>query len=162
MRAVLILISIKRPQICKIYFHYECMMMLLDQSMPRDIGIDTVSYILLLVTGINFFSFYYDFWVCLFTACIQRILFALIRSQIFMEDLDFKAVIDTLISFVWILVTLSICHITISAAGFLFVEAEILRKGDEELLDSLDVGLIIVDKDDNNEVIFLNESAKKF
>ena len=79
-----------------------------------------------------------------------------------MEHFNFKAVIDISISFVWILLTLSICHITISTAGFLFVEAEILRKGDEELLDSLDVGLIIVDKDDNNEVIFLNESAKKF
>ena len=29
-RVILIIISIKRPQICKVYFHYECVMMLLD------------------------------------------------------------------------------------------------------------------------------------
>ena len=53
-------------------------------------------------------------------------------------------------------------HLVISAAGFLYVEAEILRKGNEELLDSLDEGLIIVEKEKIEDVIFLNKSAKKF
>ena len=29
-RLILVIISIKKPQICKAYFHYECVMMLLD------------------------------------------------------------------------------------------------------------------------------------
>ena len=57
---------------------------------------------------------------------------------------------------------MSMSHLVISAAGILYVEAEILRQGNEELLDSLDVGLMIVEKENIEDVIFLNKSAKLF
>ena len=80
MRIFLIIASIKQPKICKIYFHYECVMMLLDLSMPRDINLNTVNYILLLVNGLNFCALCYNFWVSLITACMQRIVFVIIRN----------------------------------------------------------------------------------
>ena len=45
----------------------------------------------------------------------------------------------------------------ITAAGFLFTDAEILRRGNEDLLNNLEEGLIILEED--NAVVFQNTAA---
>ena len=54
-------------------------------------------------------------------------------------------------------------HIIVTSAGYLFVEAEILRQGNQGLLDGLEEGLIILenDKDKQYSTLFLNESVKQ-
>ena len=76
-----------------------------------------------------------------------------------MEPIEVNTAIDSFFSIFWLFATLIICHFVISSAGFLFVEAEILRQGNEELLNSLDEGLVIVDQNDYDDVVFLNKSA---
>ena len=51
-------------------------------------------------------------------------------------------------------------HVIITAAGMLFVDAEVLRLGNDALLNDLDEGVIIVDEA-TNEVTFLNRAAKE-
>jgi len=46
---------------------------------------------------------------------------------------------------VWLLVVLLFAHVTITAAGFLFADAEIMRCGNDQLLDDLEEGLIITE-----------------
>ena len=43
----------------------------------------------------------------------------------------------------WLLIAGFIAHIVVTAAGFLFTEAEILR---DQLLNQMDEGLIIIDE----------------
>ena len=62
-----------------------------------------------------------------------------------MEPLDANLIVETLFAFFWLFTTLTICHFVITSAGFLFIEAEILREGNEDLLNNLDEGLVIVD-----------------
>ena len=65
-------------------------------------------------------------------------------------------------------------HGTITAIGFVYVRAEILSMGNEQILNSLEEGLIITDElhEDKNdegggagsradEVIFMNQAARK-
>ena len=60
----------------------------------------------------------------------------------------------------WTSLTLVIAYIIITSAGLLFVEAEILRYGNEHILDSLQEGVIIM-SEDNSEVHYLNRAARK-
>ena len=52
-------------------------------------------------------------------------------------------------------------HIVINVVGLLFVEAEILRAGDAQLLNDLKEGVIIMDQE-SGLVLFVNKAAKKF
>ena len=52
-------------------------------------------------------------------------------------------------------------HIVINIVGLLFVKAEILRAGDEQLLNDLKEGVIIMDEE-SGLVLFVNKAAKKF
>ena len=76
-----------------------------------------------------------------------------------MEPIEGQTIFDTVFNLCWLAATLAICHFVIASAGFLFIEADILRQGNEELLNSLDQGLVIVDKDDYDNVVFLNKAA---
>ena len=54
-------------------------------------------------------------------------------------------------------------HGVISAAGFLFANAEMVRKEDTQMLDDLDEGLLIYEMDDENgdQLLFQNQAALK-
>ena len=43
----------------------------------------------------------------------------------------------------------------------IYVEAEILRTGNEELLNNLEEGVVILDNE-NEEILFVNSAAKQF
>ena len=47
----------------------------------------------------------------------------------------------------------------ISKMGFIFVEAEIMRAGNEQFLNNLEEGIVILDEDEG-EVLFQNETAQ--
>ena len=52
-------------------------------------------------------------------------------------------ILPIFISMAWHSFNLWICHICITKVGMIFVEAEILRQGNEELLNNLEEGVII-------------------
>ena len=60
----------------------------------------------------------------------------------------------------WITLSSLLAHIVITMAGLLFVEAEILRCSNENILDSLQEGVIIL-SEDKNEMHYLNRAARK-
>ena len=74
----------------------------------------------------------------------------------FTGDVIFQCVINVGLQafFVWI------CHICIVKVGMIFVEAEILRTGNEQLLDDLEEG-VIIQKDETNEILFMNKAIQK-
>ena len=53
-----------------------------------------------------------------------------------------------------------VAHLLITKMGMIFVEIEILRQGNEELLNGLDEG-VVIQHEDTQEIIFLNSAAKK-
>ena len=52
-----------------------------------------------------------------------------------------------------------ICHIVSTKIGFTYVDLEILREGNEQLLDNLEEGVMILEENTLN-LFFMNEAAK--
>ena len=70
-----------------------------------------------------------------------------------------EAVIKTFFNMLWITSSSLLAHLVITSAGLLFVEAEILRRGNENVLDSLQEGVIIL-SEDSKEMHYLNKAAR--
>lgn len=58
-----------------------------------------------------------------------------------------------------ILLAFTFMHIIVTKVGMIFVEAEVLREGNEKLLDNLDEGVIITDET-SQVVLFQNKTAR--
>ena len=58
----------------------------------------------------------------------------------------------------WHILTMFCVHWIITKVGFLFIEAEVLRKGNEQLLDGLEEGVIIVEEQ-SKDILFYNTAA---
>ena len=158
-RIVLLAISYKKPRVCRMYFFYELMMMMIDQCLPRDINLETLNFLLLLLTTLNFFSMAYDYWPNLVACSISQVIFTAIRASVYNDELNGDAVLGCFFNILWsVLVTLC-AHVVITSAGLLFVEAEILRQGNDSILDGLKEGVIIL-SEDTSEIHYWNRAAK--
>lgn len=49
-------------------------------------------------------------------------------------------------------------HLVLTKFGFLFIDAEVLRSGNAQLLDNLEEGIIILDET-SKEIMFYNNAA---
>ena len=51
-------------------------------------------------------------------------------------------------------------HLCISQVGLYYVQSEILRIGNEQLLDNLEEG-VVIQNEENLDIIFINQAAKQ-
>ena len=56
------LVSIKKVEVCKVYFYYEVLLVVLDQCLPKDINAETANFILMIMQILNFLLHYFDWW----------------------------------------------------------------------------------------------------
>ena len=78
-----------------------------------------------------------------------------VRAVTYKEALDGARIIYLIISMIYMSICLLICHLIITKVGMIFVNAEILSTGNEQLLNNLEEGLMILDEG-TQEVIFIN------
>ena len=111
--------------------------------LPFDINLATATLIRVLVTLVNFQSDYFHFWPSLVCILLQFPFMAIMNAEFnnLPRDQGFysKIVSDMIVQAVLIW----ICHLFITKAGMIFVEVEVLRDGNEQLLNNLEEGLII-------------------
>ena len=86
-------------------------------------------------------------------------IFTAIRRTVYDDDINGGAVLGCFFNILWNSITLLCAHVVITSAGLLFVEAEMLRCGNDHILDSLQEGVIIM-SEDSNEVHYLNRAAR--
>ena len=58
----------------------------------------------------------------------------------------------------WHVLNLFFIHWVITKVGFLFIDSEVLRKGNDQLLDSLEEGVVILDQS-SNDILYYNAAA---
>ena len=91
---------------------------------------------------------------------MTQVCFTVITLHLYKFDVSLEeAVIKTFFNMLWITLSSLLAHIVITMAGLLFVEAEILRCSNENILDSLQEGVIIL-SEDKNEMHYLNRAAR--
>ena len=83
------------------------------------------------------------------------------RAVFYAEPLDGKLIFATFSGMIMLTINLLVFHLIITKVGMIYVEAEILRTGNEELLNNLEEGVVILDNE-NEEILFVNSAAKQF
>ena len=61
-RVLLVLISLKRPQVCKVFFNYDLVLLLVNECLVKEVGSEAENYIMLLLYFIFVFTTHLDFW----------------------------------------------------------------------------------------------------
>ena len=64
-----------------------------------------------------------------------------------------------LINMLCLIMFLLICHLVITKTGFIYVESEILREGNHQLLNNLEEGVMIFEEH-SLKLVFKNEAAR--
>ena len=159
-RLFLILVSMKKLAVCKMYIYYQIVYLILEECLPRDFG-EMQLKVLMNQTVLDFSLLYFNFWPsCIGVLCIQIFQVAA-RTFIYDKDVTSSVIAEGIGGIVFQFSNLLAMHIVINIVGLLFVKAEILRAGDEQLLNDLKEGVIIMDEE-SGLVLFVNKAAKKF
>ena len=68
------------------------------------------------------------------------------RSLVLRQDIDGGRILLLIVSMIYMTICLFICHLIITKVGMIFVNAEILSTGNEQLLNNLEEGIMILDE----------------
>ena len=79
----------------------------------------------------------------------------LIRKYIYEAPIDTGVVVGLITAMIFTALVITLMHILFNKMGLLFVKSEILRRGNDQLLNDLQEGVIIL-KEDTKKVLFVN------
>ena len=145
-RVLLLLVSFKWPKVCKLYLAFDVTTLVVDQGLVRSNDYDTENYIMLLSYFAHYFTMSYDVLSSFIITLISQVAFQALQMILYAQT--FKLFLANLIvNQLLLLFGIFGVQICITWAGFMFADAEILRNGNEELLDGLEEGLIILEED---------------
>ena len=83
-----------------------------------------------------------------------------VRKFIYEAPIDFDMVVGLITAMIFTAFVITLIHILINKMGLLFVDSEILRTGNDQLLNDLEEGVIILNED-SKKVLFVNQAATK-
>ena len=64
------------------------------------------------------------------------------------------------ITLIWQSINLLIIHLVVTKWGLIYIDSELLREGNQQLLDNLEEGVIILDET-NLDILFKNKAATR-
>ena len=115
--------------------------------MPMDdSGLLGHSLILTLRTAIGLMFFDFNMWYSMISVVISRVIFMIIRITIFDDSLKENLSLFTGVTLFLFLISM-LSNFQSRYAGYLYVEQALQRKEGDRILDSLDTGIIILDKE---------------
>lgn len=158
-RALLLIVSIKKPQICKCYLMYELAVLLASQCSIQTLLADdpTASKINVLMVFILFNALYYNYALSMAMILPYLVVYHVVRNSMYGQAEAGKIVGQSVLSCAWIIVTLLPCHMMVTYAGMKFIENELSCVDNEEQLDSLKEGLVIVSLE--HQILYQNKSG---
>ena len=159
-RVILMAISFKYLSICKMYIYYQVLYGVLEDCLPRDFG-DMQSKLSNTNNVMNFCLLYFDFWPNCLTMSSLPILQLATNSFVYDKKITGSGLGESIAATGWQFFSLLMCHMVINAVGLIFVDADINRSGNEQLLNDLKEGVIIMDPQ-SGLVHFVNKAAKRF
>ena len=101
---------------------------------------------------------YFYWWPTLIYSALAIALWHYNRSLLYEEPLAEtmgKAVETT----IWFAINVFMIHLVITWVGKLFAESQVLRSDNENILDNLEEGVVIIDDSDKNGILYYNLSA---
>lgn len=83
-----------------------------------------------------------------------------VRKFIYEAPIDYGIVVGLITAMIFTALAITLMHILFNKMGLLFVDSEILRTGNDQLLNELEEGVIILNED-SKKVLFVNQAATK-
>ena len=124
-RIPLMVVSIKKPDVCKYYLYYELIAAAVRESLPIDYGdVHTQNVLLLNFAWMCMYGF--NFWrntgaLLLFTGYVLIV----VRAYLYQDEKGMLELVSIfIVSCVWLVFNCAFIHIVISWVGFKFVAAE--------------------------------------
>lgn len=160
----MLLVSVKAPQICKVFLPYNIFwLVVVNECLASDVDRQAANLIAMLMYLTCFFALHYDFWITLGCTIIYQGLTIPIQLSLYREELT-DAVLLVLINLACLLPMILLCHGFITAAGFLYTDSDMTRKVNTQMLDDLDEGILVYDLGDDNDgsnLLFQNQAARE-
>ena len=158
-RVILLGLSLKYKKVTKSFIYYELVLDIIQALLPQDV-VPSYSLTIVVITGVLDFMFnYFDFLPSLVKVYIALIVH-FIGQALYVKDQDRALTcISYLLMMLWSGVVLFGLHLIFTMVGMTYVDAEVLKNGNEQLLNTLSEGVIIF-QGDEKDVIFTNTAAK--
>ena len=121
-RAILILISLKRLSICKVYFYYNMLNQVILICLPQGVEMHTNMWLFTSNVLFNFCTHYFHFTASLITALATQICFFIGRYSFYDDPLDGKMVANNLFICCWQSLNFLALHLLITKIGFIYSE----------------------------------------
>ena len=106
----------------------------------------------MIISYINYIHTYFDWWPSISCTLLSLITFSTSRYIYFDDPADLLAY-QLIFNMIWHGMNLFFIHLLISKAGMLYAETEVLRSGNNQLLDNLEEGVVIFD-DKKNDIVY--------
>lgn len=160
-RIIILLASFKYLKITKVVAYYQLTMeFIFELGLPINRGSESAVFVNLL-TQFFFVLDYFHFWPTAVACSVVSITNGVAKGYLYSNQLSNIVTYEIVFNVMSNFFNIFFSHIVITACGMLFVNAELLRQGNDALLDGLDEGVIIIDEA-TNKVTFLNSAAKLF
>lgn len=157
-RVPLMLFSFKNLRVGKLYYAYMMLSLTVEMTYPNDWCKLTLSTVAVNQGLIYAAAFSHYFILDGVIAILMNVYMAFfVQPNVFYVITPIREFAK---QFIYQLMFLSLIRFFIQLLGFLFVEADIMRKDGEVILDNLRQGVVIIEAD-TNEVQFVNLKAAK-
>lgn len=101
----------------------------------------------------------YFYWTPTLIYCLlASALWHLNHSLLYEESLDHTMAIFVSVT-LWFSINIFVIHLVITWVGKLFAKAQVLKSGNDNILDNLEEGVVILDGSDKSEILYYNLAA---
>ena len=144
-RVIIILASIKYLKVTKAIAYYMLAMeFIFEVGLPINRGSESAGHLNLLMTFF-FVLDYFHFWPTVICCALVSIANGVAIGYLYSSEPSKINVLGIFVNVIMNFCAQVVMHVIMTAAGMLFVDAEVLRLGNDGLLNDLDEGVIIVD-----------------
>jgi len=110
---------------------------------------------------LNFYLHFFNFWPNLVCTILAQVSIVVANSLLYLEPVTGIMIVLALGGIAWSFFNFLVTYLIITQIGLNYVQSETVNIGNEQLLNNLKEGIIILDKD-TGFVRFLNNAAKVF
>jgi uncharacterized membrane protein len=82
------------------------------------------------------------------TVGLASLLTLYVKRAVFYEEPVADLAMTGIPTAIWLVMTLLFYHLVITKVGMIYIDAEVLREGNDQTLDNLEEGVIILDERD--------------
>ena len=156
-RILLFIACFKWKKLIKWHLHFEILIESIAALMPVEINAGRDIELMLCLTIINITMSYFDLIPTLISTSLI-VIPVHIRRVVFYNNSIGAMVVSGLLTWMWLMMMVLAIHLVVTKVGFIYIEAEALRSGNEQTLDNLDEGVIILSEADM-QIRYYNKAA---